>query len=83
MYCFYLILCGFNYRDIAARVSYYVINDSQDTPVIRVLDNGQLRSGSAPGNAFLHVVSEEEFGINQTLVILVKVNICCSVIYSF
>ncbi|XP_055899109.1 nuclear pore membrane glycoprotein 210-like [Biomphalaria glabrata] len=60
-------------RDIAARVSYYVINDSQDTPVIRVLDNGQLRSGSAPGNAFLHVVSEEEFGINQTLVILVKV----------
>ncbi|KAH9518820.1 hypothetical protein Btru_006348 [Bulinus truncatus] len=60
-------------RDVAARVRYYIIDDSQEMQVVRILENGQLRSGPVPGKAFLHVVSEEEFGINQTLVILIKV----------
>ncbi|RUS71401.1 hypothetical protein EGW08_020832, partial [Elysia chlorotica] len=44
-----------------------------DNPVVRLLDNGQLRSGPIPGTAVLHIVAVEEFGLNQTLVILVKV----------
>ncbi|CAL1542005.1 unnamed protein product, partial [Lymnaea stagnalis] len=60
-------------RDVAARVRYFIMEDSYETPVVRILDNGHLRSGPIPGNALLHVVAEEEFGINQTLVILLKV----------
>ncbi|XP_059163994.1 nuclear pore membrane glycoprotein 210-like [Physella acuta] len=59
-------------RDVAARVQYYITQDN-NSPVVRIMDNGQLRSGPLPGSVVLHVVAEEEFGINQTLVILIKV----------
>ncbi|GFN96241.1 nuclear pore membrane glycoprotein 210-like [Plakobranchus ocellatus] len=69
-------------RDVAARVRYYILNKEEvatdsknvvEAPIVRLLDNGQLRSGPIPGSAVLHVVAVEEFGLNQTLVILVKV----------
>ena len=52
---------------------YFVLGDQPDQQVVQVLENGQLRSGPVPGSAVLHVVAQEEFGLNQTLVILVKV----------
>ena len=58
-------------RDVAARVRHYILGDNQ---VVRLLDNGQIRSGPIPGTAVLHVVAEEDFGLNQTLVILIKVD---------
>ncbi|GFS06170.1 nuclear pore membrane glycoprotein 210-like [Elysia marginata] len=70
-------------RDVAARVRYFILNNQEglesqgnnpvESPVVRLLDNGQLRSGPIPGSTVLHVVAQEEFGLNQTLVILVKV----------
>ena len=61
-------------RDVAAFMSYSVVSENGDVPVVSVGKNGQLVSGPIPGNAVVHVTALEEFGINQTLVFLVKVS---------
>ncbi|KAK7447124.1 hypothetical protein BaRGS_00040214 [Batillaria attramentaria] len=60
-------------RDVAADMSYTVVSENGDMPTVRVGKNGQLVSGPIPGSAVVHVTAQEEFGINQTLVFLVKV----------
>ena len=63
-----------SHRDVAAFMSYSVVSDNGDIPTVRVTKNGQLTSGPIPGNAVVHVTAQEEFGVNQTLVFLVKVS---------
>ena len=46
--------------------------DNGDTVAI---EDGVLISGSNSGQAALHITAQEEFGINQTLVLLIKVGI--------
>ncbi|CAG5123932.1 unnamed protein product, partial [Candidula unifasciata] len=60
-------------RDQNARVRFTVKGTSSGNAVVQLLDNGQLRSGPATGSAILHVVAQEEFALNQTLVVLVMV----------
>ena len=45
--------------------------------VVRVGESGQLVSGPTTGSAVVHVSAREEFGLNQTLVFLVKVTSFC------
>ncbi|XP_060082895.1 nuclear pore membrane glycoprotein 210-like [Ylistrum balloti] len=60
-------------RDGAAKVSYTVLPSSGDQRVVAVGDGGLLISGPKAGEAALHITSQEEFGTNQTLVLLIKV----------
>ncbi|KAL8601945.1 hypothetical protein ACOMHN_008437 [Nucella lapillus] len=54
-------------------MSYSVVTENGEVPVVRVGKNGQLVSGPIPGSAVVHVTAQEDFGVNQTLVFLVKV----------
>lgn len=54
-------------------MSYSVVSKNGETPTVRVGKNGQLVSGPIPGSTLIIVTAQEEFGINQTLVFLVKV----------
>ncbi|BFZ03901.1 hypothetical protein BsWGS_06940 [Bradybaena similaris] len=60
-------------RDQSARVRLLVRDTNPETAVVRLLDNGQLRSGPTPGTAVLHVLAQEEFALNQSLVVQVMV----------
>ncbi|XP_067655062.1 nuclear pore membrane glycoprotein 210-like isoform X1 [Haliotis asinina] len=59
-------------RDLAARLTYHVLHNS-DKSVVTMKQNGIIVSGVQTGTAALHVTAQEDFGVNQTLVILVKV----------
>ncbi|ESO84308.1 hypothetical protein LOTGIDRAFT_236288 [Lottia gigantea] len=59
-------------RDSAAKLTYKLLTD-QSTDLIQVKDGGQLKSGPGIGQAMLEIISEEEFGVNQTIVLLVKI----------
>ncbi|XP_048780768.2 nuclear pore membrane glycoprotein 210-like isoform X2 [Ostrea edulis] len=59
-------------RDGSAKMSYHVISLDDPSPVT-VGEGGLLTIGSLTGQVALHVTSQEEFGTNQTLVLLVKV----------
>lgn len=63
----------FGYRDRAATVSYRVLNGLKKPPVVQVDDNGLLTSGSFTGISTMEVNSQEPFGINQTIIVSVKV----------
>lgn len=61
-----------------AQLSYAVVDpDNSCTdrrpPVVSVSRSGLLTSGGYPGQAHLRVTAQEEFGVNHTMVILVKV----------
>lgn len=60
-------------RDAAAVMSYTVIKEPGVEPVVRVDNNGQLTAGATPGSVFVRVTAAEDFGFNQTLVLLVQV----------
>ncbi|XP_062607902.1 nuclear pore membrane glycoprotein 210-like [Saccostrea cucullata] len=59
-------------RDGSAKMSYQVISLEDPSPVT-VGEGGLLSSGPLTGQVALHVTSQEEFGTNQTLVLLVRV----------
>ncbi|XP_022313260.2 nuclear pore membrane glycoprotein 210-like [Crassostrea virginica] len=59
-------------RDGSAKMSYQIISPVDPTPV-KVGEGGLLTSGSLTGQVALQVTSQEEFGTNQTLVLLIKV----------
>ncbi len=73
-YCGLLTLILISDSDLAARVTYRVLGNLGQKPVISVSENGILSSGSVIGSAAVHVVAQEEFGVNQTLIILIKVS---------
>lgn len=59
-------------RDGSAKMSYQVISLLDPSPVT-VGEGGLLTSGTVSGQVALQVTSQEEFGTNQTLVLLVRV----------
>ncbi|XP_040215305.1 nuclear pore membrane glycoprotein 210 [Rana temporaria] len=61
-------------RDRAATVGYRVLNGVKKPPVVQVDDNGLLTSGSFTGISTMEVNSQEPFGINQTIIVSVKVS---------
>ena len=67
--CIYLYV----YRDGSAKMSYRVISHDGDQAPVTVSVSGVLTTYSRTGQATLHVTSQEEFGANQTLVLLIKV----------
>ncbi|XP_041366942.1 nuclear pore membrane glycoprotein 210-like [Gigantopelta aegis] len=60
-------------RDLDAQVNYEVFGQSKGIAIVTVNNNGLLTTGPIPGTAIIHITAQEEFGINQTMVILVKV----------
>jgi nuclear pore complex protein Nup210 len=63
-------------RDSAARMRYRILEqhtNGRSQTVIKVHDGGRLSSGSYSGQATLEITSLEDFGVNQTMVVLVKV----------
>ncbi|XP_078065799.1 nuclear pore membrane glycoprotein 210 [Mustelus asterias] len=60
-------------RDGVASLSYRVQDSADKTPVIQVDENGLLTSGPITGSSTIEVISEEQFGINQTITVAVKV----------
>ena len=70
-YCYFDKLVSILFRDGSAKMIYTIMStDNGDTVAV---EDDVLISGSNPGQAALHITAQEEFGINQTLVILVKV----------
>ena len=59
-------------RDGGAKMTYKIMSTDSISDIVRVED-GVLISGSSTGQAALHITAQEEFGISQTLVLLVKV----------
>lgn len=60
-------------RDGLASLSYRMLECPDRTALIHVDDKGLLTSGSVTGTASLQISSQESFGVNQTIIIAVKV----------
>lgn len=60
-------------RDGLGSLSYRVLDCPDRSAVIQVDDKGHLTSGSITGTASLQISSQETFGVNQTIIIAVKV----------
>ncbi|XP_018095905.1 nuclear pore membrane glycoprotein 210 [Xenopus laevis] len=60
-------------RDRFASVSYRILNGPQEAPVVHVDDKGLLTAGSQTGVSTMEINSLEHFGINQTIIVSVKV----------
>ncbi|KAM9324460.1 nuclear pore membrane glycoprotein 210 [Gastrophryne carolinensis] len=61
-------------RDRAATVNYRILNSPKKSPVVHVNDDGLLTSGSFTGISTMEINSQEPFGINQTLIVSIKVS---------
>ncbi|NXW83436.1 PO210 protein, partial [Alopecoenas beccarii] len=60
-------------RDRVASLSYRVLDGPDKVPVVKIDERGFLHSGSLIGSSTIEVISQESFGINQTIVAAVKV----------
>uniref|UniRef100_A0AAR2KHH1 BIG2 domain-containing protein n=1 Tax=Pygocentrus nattereri TaxID=42514 RepID=A0AAR2KHH1_PYGNA len=60
-------------RDGQGTVSYRVLDCPDKGALIQVDDKGYLSSGSLTGTASLQITSQETFGVNQTIILAVKV----------
>uniref|UniRef100_A0A8B9GDA2 Nucleoporin 210 n=1 Tax=Amazona collaria TaxID=241587 RepID=A0A8B9GDA2_9PSIT len=60
-------------RDRVASLSYRVLDGPEQVPVVKIDETGFLNSGSLIGSSTIEVISQESFGINQTIVATVKV----------
>ncbi|XP_053337877.1 nuclear pore membrane glycoprotein 210 [Clarias gariepinus] len=60
-------------RDGVGSLSYRVLDCPDKAPLIQVDDNGLLTSGALTGTASLRITALENFGVNQTIIIAVKV----------
>ena len=61
------------YRDSTARLTYEIRSSDSHSPVAMVNEVGQLLTGARSGHASLIVTAHEDFGVNQTIVMLIKV----------
>uniref|UniRef100_A0A8D0H3J3 Nucleoporin 210 n=1 Tax=Sphenodon punctatus TaxID=8508 RepID=A0A8D0H3J3_SPHPU len=61
-------------RDRIASLSYHVLDRSDKIPVVQIDERGFLSSGSLIGSSTIEVISQESFGINQSVVVAVKVS---------
>ena len=77
LYHIYISLNFFNREGSSALVTFSVIDsDGQrgwQEPVVMVTDTGHLLSAGQSGQASLLITSHEDFGVNQSIVILIKV----------
>ncbi|XP_047662919.1 nuclear pore membrane glycoprotein 210 isoform X2 [Tachysurus fulvidraco] len=60
-------------RDGMGSLSYQVLDCPDAASVVHVDDHGHLTSGSLAGTASLQITAQESFGVNQTIIIAVKV----------
>ncbi|XP_010007165.1 PREDICTED: nuclear pore membrane glycoprotein 210, partial [Chaetura pelagica] len=60
-------------RDREASLSYRVVDGPDEVPVVKIDERGFLTSGSLIGSSAIELVAQESFGINQTIVLAVKV----------
>uniref|UniRef100_A0A8C3NWH2 Nucleoporin 210 n=1 Tax=Cyanoderma ruficeps TaxID=181631 RepID=A0A8C3NWH2_9PASS len=60
-------------RDRVASLSYRVLDGPDKVPVVTIDERGFLVSGSVIGSSTIEVISQELFGINQTIIAAVKV----------
>ncbi|NXA45266.1 PO210 protein, partial [Nothocercus julius] len=60
-------------RDRVASLSYRVLDGPDKVPVVQIDERGFLNSGSLVGSSTIEIISQESFGINQTIVAAVKV----------
>ncbi|KAL2103919.1 hypothetical protein ACEWY4_000787 [Coilia grayii] len=60
-------------RDGVGALSYRVLDCPDKASLVQVDDKGHLSSGSLTGTSSLQVNSHESFGVNQTLILTVKV----------
>ncbi|XP_006023963.1 nuclear pore membrane glycoprotein 210 isoform X1 [Alligator sinensis] len=60
-------------RDRVASLSYRVLDGPDKVPLVQIDESGFLNSGSLIGSSTIEVISQEPFGINQTIVVAVKV----------
>lgn len=60
-------------RDSVGQLSYHIQNCPKKAALVQVDENGQLSSGALTGTASLQVTSQESFGVNQTIIVAVKV----------
>lgn len=56
-----------------ASLSYRVLDGPDKVPVVTIDERGFLVSGSVIGSSTIEVISQELFGINQTIIAAVKV----------
>lgn len=68
-----MIHCSTGFRDGVGSLSYRVLDCPDKAPLIHVDDNGHLTSGSLTGTASLQIIAQESFGVNQTIILAVKV----------
>lgn len=61
-------------RDGVGAVSYRMLECPEQIVIAQVDDKGLLSSGSLTGSSSLLLTSQETFGVNQTLVLAVKVS---------
>uniref|UniRef100_A0A8C2CVH4 Nucleoporin 210 n=1 Tax=Cyprinus carpio TaxID=7962 RepID=A0A8C2CVH4_CYPCA len=66
-------LCVMCCRDGLGSLSYRVLDCPDRAALVQVDDKGHLTSGSLTGTASLQISSQETFGVNQTVIIAVKV----------
>ncbi|XP_062356735.1 nuclear pore membrane glycoprotein 210 [Cinclus cinclus] len=60
-------------RDQVASLSYRVLDGPDKVPVVTINERGFLVAGSVIGSSTIEVISQELFGINQTIIAAVKV----------
>uniref|UniRef100_A0A671RVB1 Nuclear pore membrane glycoprotein 210-like n=1 Tax=Sinocyclocheilus anshuiensis TaxID=1608454 RepID=A0A671RVB1_9TELE len=60
-------------RDGLGSLSYRVLDCPDRAALVQVDDKGHLTSGSLTGTASLQISSQETFGVNQTIIVAVKV----------
>lgn len=56
-----------------ASLSYRVLDGPDKVPVVTIDERGFLVSGPVVGSSAIEVISQELFGINQTIIVAVKV----------
>ncbi|XP_077133093.1 nuclear pore membrane glycoprotein 210 [Ranitomeya variabilis] len=61
-------------RDRAAVVNYRILDGPNKLPVVQVDSNGLLTSGFLTGLSTIEINSQEPFGINQTIIVSIKVS---------
>uniref|UniRef100_A0A8C0JD59 Nucleoporin 210 n=1 Tax=Chelonoidis abingdonii TaxID=106734 RepID=A0A8C0JD59_CHEAB len=59
-------------RDRVASLSYRVLDGPNKVPVVQIDERGFLNSGSLIGSSTIEIISQEPFGINQTIVVAVS-----------
>ncbi|XP_062969977.1 nuclear pore membrane glycoprotein 210 [Cynocephalus volans] len=61
-------------RDSVASLSYRVLDGPEKVPVVHIDEKGFLVSGSVIGTSTIEVIAQEPFGVNQTVIVAIKVS---------